>query len=701
MGREWYFNWGSKSSSKKSGATKGGGGGRDGIDKRSGKPEVVATAAAAVAASGGCMNAVLHMFDFHPFHLCLHPNNNSYIHDDPIPLKGVEAPRNSLESITEDEKDNYLNIPMDIQIKTNRRDRGLKLVQAPRGKVEDTLSQSSCSPTSARTPTLVARLMGLEILPESNNTTPRSSSSYSHITPSTPPSRATKTRPKSSSYNNDILASRPKTLNSSSPSSSSSQRRRSTDVIDQHRLSLQINKENNIVKEMELSRPSCSAINTKRREGRKYEDENKSPGYYARQIMKQVKETVSRRVGADITNTIQQREVVRRDEHLLSKTPLKSKKSRKEASLLLSTSPKLIKTSETNNKVSGKQSNSVLQEMGVITNMDDKVHLKPLRRENEKFEMDFKKVGGTGTTNKLSSKIPPKSYDYPIKNKKDEQFVRSITRVHSSNTDKKCKKTPLSSDLVHASVPSIIPLKKDSSSQEKLTNISTTMNTTTRLFRGPSQQRHRKANKEATDMPAVEDKDKTTPTSTSTSLAECQYISKILKCTGIDRDTPVSFTRWFSPSNPLDPTIYHTIEGAHYLTTTNPNRSSSDANLSLLLNRKLIFHLVDEILADMVKPYRKFKPFHNRYHQQKPENINGFQLVKLLCTKLQSFPSKDCQTLQDIDALVEKDMPRFGEASEFVAFEDEGEAIVEEIEGDIIDSLVQEMAMAMSFSMQR
>lgn len=89
MGREWYLNWGTKSSSKKGRTTnKGGGGGGDGggVGRKSSTPPPVAAAAAA-ATAGGCMNAVLHMFDFQ---LCLHPQDSSFLPDDiHTSLKGI------------------------------------------------------------------------------------------------------------------------------------------------------------------------------------------------------------------------------------------------------------------------------------------------------------------------------------------------------------------------------------------------------------------------------------------------------------------------------------------------------------------------------------------------------------------------------------------------------------------------------------
>ncbi|XP_057528098.1 uncharacterized protein LOC130806889 [Amaranthus tricolor] len=684
MGREWYLNWGTKSSSKKGRTNNKGGGG--GIGRKSSTPPPVAAAAAA-ATAGGCMNAVLHMFDFQ---LCLHPQDSSFLPDDHTSLKGLEAPRNSLESIEEKEKDDYQDqFSKRIQVKTNRKDTGLKLVQTPRSRIEDFSSDGS-SPASVRTPTLVARLMGLDILPESNTTTPRSS--HSHILPHL----KTTTKPTTNKPNGP----------SPSPqrSSSISTRRRAMDVVDHHRLSLQINKENSIVKEMELSRPSCSSISTKRKEGKKFcheEEVTKSPSYYARQIMKQVRESVSRRVGVDITNTISngnKKDHYRRDEHLLSYSLSKTRSSK----------PKKIKKNSSyhdeNNKVMSMNSkidhqHQQQQQQQQKTMVDRDLEQKMVRENNE--DMNVKKM------NLVKKKPFLKSYD-SLKNKKDEQFVRA-----SMNNKKSKTKTMLSSDLIHGTIPSVVTLKnktttklldKEGTSSNvqfskpimKNTSIGTTITTTTttsptsRLSRYPRQGINEKikAEEKATHVPA--DHWKSRPKdATTNSVMEFQYITKILKCTGIDRDTPISFMRWFLPSHPLDPSIYHNLEATHYLTTS--DKFACD-RLNLSINRKLIFHLVDEMLADILKPYvdhhYHYLNYVDKHHYQ---HINGFQLVKILCTKIRSFPCSNCQTLQDIDALVEKDMQQFGRSSNLIDDEDEGEEIVSTMVGEIMDSLVQEI----------
>ena len=76
--------------------------------------------------------------------------------------------------------------------------------------------------------------------------------------------------------------------------------------------------------------------------------------------------------------------------------------------------------------------------------------------------------------------------------------------------------------------------------------------------------------------------------------------------------------------------------------------------------------------------------------------MDGSHLINILCYKIQSFPSVDCQVLDDIDALIDKDLPESKVQSE-MAFEEEGEGIVREVEKDILDTLIHETAMSLLF----
>lgn len=65
-------------------------------------------------------------------------------------------------------------------------------------------------------------------------------------------------------------------------------------------------------------------------------------------------------------------------------------------------------------------------------------------------------------------------------------------------------------------------------------------------------------------------------------------------------------------------------------------------------------------------------------------------MIKNVFQKVQSFPCANCQILEDIDALIEEeDMPKI-KLQCAGALEEEGERIIAEIEGNILDKLVHE-----------
>ncbi|KAA8533795.1 hypothetical protein F0562_031312 [Nyssa sinensis] len=268
-----------------------------------------------------------------------------------------------------------------------------------------------------------------------------------------------------------------------------------------------------------------------------------------------------------------------------------------------------------------------------------------------------------------------------MRNKQEEPFVRSRT------INKKCKKTPLSNDLLNINVPTLLTVKKDPSPPE------------TKLPQKQGQKQSQVSDalsschssylyeQKATHTLAVLDisNDDRSKDATTGDGAEFQYISRIIKCTGIDRNAPVSGTRWYSSSHPLDPSIFHLLELLC--------RSTTVSQLSHRCNRKLLFQLVDEILVELLKPYLNLKPWLNSISDDY-QIMNGSQLIDKLFAKIQSFPSADCRVLEDIDALIDIDLCKHQQPLQrSTAFEEEGEAIVSEIERDIVDSLVKETAM--------
>ncbi|KAL1555043.1 hypothetical protein AAHA92_15529 [Salvia divinorum] len=145
-------------------------------------------------ASGGCMSAVLHLFHAHHRN---HSNTYPFIQEHPTTTTGLEAPRNSLELTQEED----LKFPV-----------GIKILGS---KADDVWSE--CNSPGSKTPSVVARLMGLDLLPQ-------------------PQCTASPSRKDTALLQIDVARSLPETPRTSSSS-------RKSDV-ERHRLSHQINKEN-------------------------------------------------------------------------------------------------------------------------------------------------------------------------------------------------------------------------------------------------------------------------------------------------------------------------------------------------------------------------------------------------------------------------------------------------------------------------
>lgn len=160
----------------------------------------------------------------------------------------------------------------------------------------------------------------------------------------------------------------------------------------------------------------------------------------------------------------------------------------------------------------------------------------------------------------------------------------------------------------------------------------------------------------------------------------------------------MSFSRWFSPSRPLDPSIFYYLENFSTISHASSNSEKyAYGQLKHRCNRKLLFHLVDEMLVEILKPCMNMKSwaasssgsgYSNNIAGKK--DVRGSHLIDLLCSKVRSFPCTDCRVLEDIDALVEKDMPLLKLQNDVAFVEVEG--IVTELEKDLLDSIIHETA---------
>jgi hypothetical protein len=212
--------------------------------------------------------------------------------------------------------------------------------------------------------------------------------------------------------------------------------------------------------------------------------------------VKQVKESVSRKVGLDITNTVRDREQTRRrDQELELISQYKSKKilSKAPSSTKIvdvtgnspgnhyvtttSCSPRL-KFLEPKNKpittlpCKDHNNNYHSKKPSLLLSQNTKPSTKPdlpqvllqdqcHHQHQQRPSKNCKKV----TEEKFDPppsrliKKPLKSSDI-IRTNKEDPFVLSTSVTRANIPDKKCKKTPLSNDL-NISLPTLLPVKKD------------------------------------------------------------------------------------------------------------------------------------------------------------------------------------------------------------------------------------------------
>ncbi|XP_027110411.1 uncharacterized protein [Coffea arabica] len=754
MGKEW-LSWGGGHRSKSSRKGKSSGGGGSGAERE---------------APTGCMCAVLQLFDLH--HLPLASFRPApFLQDKPTICGGLEAPRNSLE-LEEPSKDKEaasslassmkrqenLNIPVNIQIRTSCESKSSPRVSISKARTDDLLSDCSSSSPGAKTPTLVARLMGLDQLPESssNAASTLNSLTSSHMHPQAQSQRREQSlvyRRRSCSANNSSRSFPENDFTAGTLSLPETPRISSARRSDaEHRLSLQIsNKENIMGEELEFSAYTARKLARRISESRREDENCRRSGHYARQIVKQVKDRVSRKVGLDITNRVMSRVEQPRDddEHVVLLKPNKPFNNNNKVALTRalvgddssqvkqstpSCSPRLSeyyyyypknKPPVVNSTQSAQHSPRLSPLSKPIPQVAPSLqeHL-PNHQQNSPAVKKCKKdaIASQKYTSRLKK---PLQVSDGIRNKKEEPFVRSATANKGNVADKKCKKTPLSHDLLNCSTaaPTLLPVKKDipfpatklvRDKQPQAPDAETWKRRKQKLSSCSSQSydKQEQQEKEATHiLTAITQENiqddrcrrngsSTILTSTSpgigdkaeASVAEYQcYIQRILKRTGIDKSTPVALAKWYSPSRPLDPSIFHYIELFHPTTLTAPvSTSTSPSNLTLRSNRRLVFQLVDELLAEILKPYLCMKP---SCHLRPRGQMYGSELIDTLCSRINKFPSANCQVLEDIDALVDADFRLGRESFEGEEEEEEGEEIVSEIERGILESLVHETAM--------
>ncbi|XP_051121722.1 uncharacterized protein LOC127245110 isoform X2 [Andrographis paniculata] len=643
MGREW-LHWGSG----------GGGGGRHR------RRRTTTMAPEETTPPGGCICAVFHLFDLQPFQLPLNQSHLQQQQPTSSP-KGIEAPRNSLESdiIHQEVEPPSLNFPGGLQIKTR--------VSSSTKSGTDQENCSSSSPgtasstTTTTTPSLVARLMGLDILPQS--TSPSYSSNPKNF-------NLTKTKkdrhhqilgrrlPSRSFSDDDIIR------NTDTPPRMSAGRRRSD--VECHRLSLK----ENLMSEEEF-------------------------GFGKRrlQILSEVRESLGRRRGGggliDITNRIRMdssdQNLIRRDENLVLLKPCKKKQDQggdsKSKLVDQGKLPLAVRFSDIKKNKQG-SSSSGPKSTRIPISCHEGIYDPSSSNNNQDIILQQGNRKGNGRGRIPSSNLKKFPHDWSNKammNKKEEPFVRSRAPTHNSS---KFKKSPLSMELLNTSGPTLLSVKKSTPSPQKQMQMQT-------QIQAESDARGSKRNTQSLSSKKrysydLQQPGNGVPDSNNSCCAAAAadyrcYIQRILKRTGIiDGVTPLKLGKWHTPSHPLDPSIFYYLELFH------PVSDASSAALSRRCNRKLVFQLVDELLAEILKPYLEFQPRSSRISIS-----DQIGLIDELYAKIDSFPAANCQFLEDIDALIDKDL-RNRKSGGFP--EEERAKLAGEIAGEIMDSLLDETA---------
>lgn len=175
------------------------------------------------------------------------------------------------------------------------------------------------------------------------------------------------------------------------------------------------------------------------------------------------------------------------------------------------------------------------------------------------------------------------------------------------------------------------------------------------------------------------------------------YVRNLLVSAGFNNDNILETTSWSYPSHPIDPQVFDQLEDYYNdaqennpcMKTSNGSQGCEKSKLTLdVVNRKLLFELVNEILGKKLKLFLDARPW------LKPAKLNcrymstGKKLLQEVWDEISRSPEVDCKTLEDVEALISKDMcskaswAPDNEAIEKVGFE---------VEKLIFDQFLQEL----------
>ncbi|CAL5029033.1 unnamed protein product [Urochloa decumbens] len=166
---------------------------------------------------------------------------------------------------------------------------------------------------------------------------------------------------------------------------------------------------------------------------------------------------------------------------------------------------------------------------------------------------------------------------------------------------------------------------------------------------------------------------------------EYVYLRAVLERGGFLRSPPRRpFFR--QGHSPVDPIVFHLLE------LELP--ADDEARLGTLRhrwNRKLLFHLAQDLLADLLLPMSG-----GGAAAARPPPPTGTPLLGKVWRKVRAFPAADCRVVGDIDALVARDLegssssPPARRLAGHPAVAEEGRDVAEEVADRVLDALLGE-----------
>lgn len=147
--------------------------------------------------------------------------------------------------------------------------------------------------------------------------------------------------------------------------------------------------------------------------------------------------------------------------------------------------------------------------------------------------------------------------------------------------------------------------------------------------------------------------------------ASLLYVRNLLVSAGFNNDNILETTRWSHPSHPIDPQVFDQLEDYYNdaqennpcMKTSNGSQGCKKPKLALeVVNRKLLFDLVNEILGKKLKPFLDSRPWIKPAKLSCRYMSTGKKLLQEVWDEISRSPEVDCKILEDVEALISKDM---------------------------------------------